>query len=491
MEEEDEEIDDIDNEYRKKEAKWLQDKCTLDKSRGKMPQDKEKGFLPLDETSCRIYNVSMENADKWVDVQNKDIVCDPKKEEEMLILLKQTYDNVIEVLKSYSDLKDRDYTIIGLWIIGTYFYKEFLTYPYLFLNAMKGSGKSRTLRLICCLSWNGQQVGSMTEAGLFRTAGTGTLGIDEFEGIAKKENHGLREILNSGYKKGMKIIRMKKQKTPEGEQQVPEYFEPYTPIVMANIWGMEEVLGDRCITAILGKSVKPEYVLMTEDYDINPFITSIKNTLNTIKKSDLVSLCRYFSARNIYTEWNNYIKNLYNITTLTTLTTLTTSEIKENICTEMQQSKFETTLNDMKRESLFNRMVNTGLNGRDMELFMPLFFIASRIDDSVLTHILEIAKDMTKEKKQEEMAESKDVMLIDFVSQQYHDFYPIKDLVSNFKLFIDYDKEDEYSNWLNPKWMGRALKRLELITDKRRIGSGREICLNVKKAEEKIKSYKT
>ena len=43
---------------------------------------------------------------------------------------------------------------------------------------------------------------------------------------------------------------MKKKKTIEGEQQVVEEFEPYRPIIMANIWGMDEVLGERCIQLI-------------------------------------------------------------------------------------------------------------------------------------------------------------------------------------------------------------------------------------------------
>lgn len=400
----------------------------------------------------------------------------PIKVEEYKKILIQIYENILEVLKNYSDLKDKDYQIIALWVIGTYFYKEFLTFPYLFLNAMKGSGKSRTLRLICSLSWNGQQLGSMTEASLFRTAGQGTLGLDEFEGIAKKENHGLREILNSGYKKGMKIIRMRKQKTPEGEQQVAEYFEPYTPIVMANIWGMEEVLSDRCITAILEKSNKPQFTLKMEDFDNDLMIKSIKNGLNSLKNIGLVSLCRYFSENSIYTEWNKWVNYTYNnTTTLTTLTTLTTET---------------TPPTNLELGCFFNQIINTGLNGRDLELFLPLFIIADVVGKNVLEKILEIAKESTKEKKHDEMMESKDIMLLEFVSEKDDYYYQIKELTQLFKQFIDYDENDEYSRWLNPKWMGRALKRLGLIIDKRRMGTGREVTLNIIKAKEKIKMFK-
>jgi len=396
-----------------------------------------------------------------------------KKSDKLRIMLGETYEKILESLKYYSDLKDRDYQIITLWIIGTYFHKEFLTYPYLFLNAMKGSGKSRTLRLIVTLSWNGQLLGSIREAGLFRTAGKGTIGLDEFEGVSKKENSGLREVLNAGYKKGLKIVRMKKQKTPFGEEQVPEYFEPYTPIVMANIWGMEEVLGDRCIISILEKSNKPKFILKMEDFDNDILIKNIKNDLNLLKNTNLVKECSYFSVYNIYKQWNRWVETKYNNTT--TLTTLNT----------------QIPLTTLRLESFFNKIVETGLTGRDLELYMPLFIVAKILNEDILEKILKISKETTKEKRVDEITDSKDVQLIEFVSTCETDvFYKLKDLTNKFKLFSDYDEKDEYSNWMNPKWMGRALKRLELIIQKRRLGMGNEVILNIRKAQEKIKIFR-
>jgi hypothetical protein len=134
-------------------------------------------------------------------------------------------------------------------------------------------------------------------------------------------------------------------------------------------------------------------------------------------------------------------------------------------------------------------MLETGLNGRDLELCFPLFVIARVISDDILIKILEISKEITKEKKQDEMTQSRDVMLLEFVSNLNEGFYKIKELVDMFKNFIDYDEKDEYSNWCNPKWFGRALKRLELKIDERRMGSGREVRLNINKAKEKLKMF--
>jgi hypothetical protein len=120
---------------------------------------------------------------------------------------KEIYLNIIDMLKKYLDLKKEYYPLIAIWIIGTYFHREFYTYPYLFFNAMKGSGKTRLLKLIKVLSKDGDLIASLTEAVLFRTKGT--LCIDEFEKITRSGSENLRELLNSAYKKGTKVKRLK------------------------------------------------------------------------------------------------------------------------------------------------------------------------------------------------------------------------------------------------------------------------------------------
>ena len=57
-----------------------------------------------------------------------------------------------------------------------------------------------------------------------------------------------------------------------------------------------------------------------------------------------------------------------------------------------------------------------------------------------------------------------------------------------FRQEVDYDAEQE--RWLNYYWFGKALKRLNLIANKRRVGSGREVILNIEKAKEKMIIFK-
>ena len=385
-----------------------------------------------------------------------------KSKEEIL----KYYEEIKKVLRNFIDMREDYYDLVAVWIVGTYVYEHFNTYPYLFINAMRGSGKTRLLKLVKSLSHNGDLVTSLREAVLFRTARGKTLCIDEFESIHKKENTGLRELLNACYKKGIKVQRMRKKKTPEGEQQVVEEFEPYTPICMANIWGMEEVLGDRCITMILEKSRENRVNRLIENFEDVLSINTIKMGLPAV----LVQLCSYFDVKDVCEKWNmyiNYITTYNTYTTQTTLTTLNNDEI-----------------------ALFGKIYDTDINGRNLELMFPLLIIAKSLGEDVLSKMLVICTELTKEKKEEEMIESKDVTLIEFISRlgSMDEFYAVKHLLHEFRNYLGDEEDDD--RWLNEKWFGRALKRLNLIIDKRRHSQGIEVSLNITKAKEISEHFK-
>ena len=374
--------------------------------------------------------------------------------------LGKIYEIILNILKKYCDLEDRYYSLIALWIIGTYIHDIFPTYPYLFFNAMKGSGKSRLLRLITYLSKDGCMLNSLTEAVLFRTKGT--LGIDEFEGINKKGKENLAELLNSAYKKGIKVKRMKKIKTFSGEEQIVEEFSVYRPIVLANISGMDSVLNDRCITIILNKSDKPEITKMMEMFDSDEEIGVVRKLLHPFSKER----CSSVVPEGIYTAWNSYIKYYYT-TTLTTPVTLTT-----------QQEKYL---------SFFNKLNNSGIDGRNLEITMGLLIIANILNEKVFDELLITLGEIVEERKKEDAVENLDISLLDFISQEpeSNNFISIKDLFRNFKDSIR--MEDE---WFNERWMGRALKRLGLIIEKKRMKYGVLVRLDYKKSQNKIGMFK-
>ena len=95
---------------------------------------------------------------------------------------------------------------------------------------------------------------------------------------------------------------------------------------------------------------------------------------------------------------------------------------------------------------------------------------------------------MVQTRKIDEITESKDVMLYQFISLQDSDWVSVKQLTT---LFRDFCQEEQSEDpWLNPKWMGKALKRLNLYTEKRRIGDvGAQVKLNIQKAQTKFKIF--
>jgi len=398
-------------------------------------------------------------------------------EEKSRIKFGECFERIILLLKKYADLPEEYYPLITLWILGTYLHNEFETYPLLFINATKGSGKSRLLRLISALSKNGKTVLDLREAVLFRTAKDNTLAIDEFEGVGSKESGTLRTMINASYKKGTAVERIKKIKNPQGQEEMKvERFDLYTPVVMANIWGMEDVLSDRCLTIILDKSDKKIITKLIEDFERNPEITQIKSSFNQIQ----CSLCSVVTKKNIINSWNNYIIDKYTTThttlhTYNTLTTLTTQE----------------QLQDLENLEIFNKIDATDIDGRNLELFFPLLIISKMIGDDIFESTLTLAKKMITEKKSEEFAESRDVALIDFISKKESwtgSYLSIHDICQEFRLTIAIDPDEE--KWLNPKWIGRALKRSKLIIQKRRVGKGIECLIDISKAKEQLKRFK-
>lgn len=402
-----------------------------------------------------------------------------KEKDEIKEKLREAYFNIIDLLKQYCDLKNEDYPLIASWIIGTYLHSEFISYPFLFLNAVKGSGKTRTLKIITKLSKDGEIMISPTEAVLFRTKGT--LGIDEGEGLGKKNKNrssvdNVRELLNASYKKGSKVKRMKQKKGLEGTEQVVEEFDVYRPIVMANIEGMEDVLSDRCITIILEKSNKKEIVNLIEIYEYDELFLKTKEIL--IRCTEQCSLCSVVSPLEVYREWNSYI---------TTQTTLNKSKNKnlhiENYTKDYTKNYIKTT--QKKETTFFETIKNLNINGRDLEITLPLMIIANQIGKDVLNCVVSSVKFYVDIRREDQYNENQDVLLLDFVTQYPDtDYQSVKTLTKQFNDFAQYDFP------ITSKSFGWALKRLNIILDKKRVGGGNMIRLNIEKAQKKLEVYK-
>lgn len=432
---------------KEKEAEYYKAKHIMEDNLHLLKDERKRDIIKL---------VGIKNYERFMEERD-----DPRKE------LPEIYLKIQEVLRKYVILDEEYYPMIALWIIGTYAHESFNTFPLLFINATKGSGKSRLIRLVISLSRSGKLVSDLRESVLFRTAKGNTIGIDEFENVGSKEVATLRTMLNSAYKKGCAVERMKKVVKDGKEEFVVERYDLFTPVALANIWGVEEVLSDRCLTILMEKSTDPVKTKLIEDFEVSTPISAIKRTLEAIQ----CSLCGVVTPEKITDGWNDFLlsknKSIYTIHNNNS-TTYTTPHQKT-----------------------YEKILKSDLDGRNLELFYPLIMIAGMIGEEVVDNFLKIAQKTVAEKRQEEYTENWDISLVDFISQrpEYQlNYTGVHDLTIEFRQFI---LADEDIKWLNSRWMGRALKRLKLITSKRRISKGVEVTLNSAKAKDRIKMFKT
>jgi len=385
------------------------------------------------------------------------------KEQELLLGelgLKKYHAKIEKVLKKFIDMREEYYSVVALWIIGTYLHKQFSSYPYLFFNAMKGSGKTRMLNIIANLSKDGRNAGSMTEAVLFRTAYKRTLCLDEIEKIDK--NEALNLILNSGYKKGLSVERMAKRKTPEGDIEEPELFNVYCPIAMANIKGIRDVLSDRCISIILEKSAKKNITRLIENFDNDIEFKTIKGGLNRLTEK-ISSDLNYFG--DVIEKWNLFV---FSSEKQDTYDTYDTYDIKDRYA------------------PLFNKIDKTGIQERNLELFFPLFIIADICGKKILDNLINFSKEVVKEKRKQDREENRDVQIYEFISQYPNrEFVFMSELTKDFREFVGAEVQD---TWINSFWLGKRLRTLNLVLDDRRQRQ-RSVLLDIDRAEKQFKMW--
>lgn len=211
---------------------------------------------------------------------------------------------LIAHIKKYVILQDEKlYTFLALWTMGTYMYRLFRYYPYIWINADKGSGKTRVMEVICPLTFNGMISTNQTQATIFRSVDADgcTLFIDEFEKMNDDMQQGILTILNSGFNVDSgKTARMEKH----GDGYKRKTFNSYSPKVFAGISEISDVLQDRCVKVRMLKKNKDEHVARYKVDDM------LKKSLDTLR-SDLY-ICALNNASDIKQMYDSNIINFPN-----------------------------------------------------------------------------------------------------------------------------------------------------------------------------------
>lgn len=209
------------------------------------------------------------------------------------------YNKIVSHMQKYIVFEDgRIFTILALWVMGTYFYKIFRYYPYLWLNADKGSGKSRVMEVILPLAFNAVMAVNHSEASVFRLVDVdgATLLIDEFEKLKKDNQQGIMTLLNSGFNAEATVIRNERR----GDSFKPVAFSSYSPKMFAGIDDISDVLMDRCLRIKLFKKPKGVDVERYKiDTETSEFLKGLRDDLYICGLQYARSIKKIYDSNNI------------------------------------------------------------------------------------------------------------------------------------------------------------------------------------------------
>lgn len=183
--------------------------------------------------------------------------------------VKELFAKLLEFERKYFEYRyESDYYHQICWVIHTYFYSLFDYTPYNDLVGSKGTGKSKAMRFLELLSYNGFLSGNASASTIFRTVqGTGaTLLLDEAEDLkGGKEDQADKEnmLRNGNYKHGI-VTRAGNKK----DNFIPEAYAVYSPKALGHINSVDEVLADRCLPTETTPSTNLKIVKAHPDRDL-------------------------------------------------------------------------------------------------------------------------------------------------------------------------------------------------------------------------------
>ena len=153
--------------------------------------------------------------------------------------------------------------LFAIWVIGTYMFKCFRFFGYLWINSfVKRCGKSLLLDIFSHLCFNAtSRLVDPSSSFLFREAdrNDGTLILDEIEslgGADKDQKSELISLLNAGFQRGSQAPRMESK----NREFVVTYFNAYCPKALAGIKAVVDTIEDRAFKIPMVRKTKSEVV---------------------------------------------------------------------------------------------------------------------------------------------------------------------------------------------------------------------------------------
>jgi len=309
-------------------------------------------------------------------------------------------------LQKYLEFVDdeREYTLLSLWIIGTYLQPICFSYPYIGISGAKRTGKSKLLKFVEMLAFNALFSTNISTAVLYRLIQSVrcTVLMDEAEALSNVQRKSeLKNILYSGYKKYGFVYRSTKTAK---EKIVPEKFEVFSPKIFVTYEGLEEVLNDRSINIVMIRTDNKE--ISDREIDENdPIWSELRNKLY------IFALMNWKKIRELYKSFKN---------------------VEE-------------------------------IHSRELELWKPLLVLAKFFGEDVYEKIKDLAIKKIKEKEMREETETRESLLLSVLVEMVKEngFYAIVDIRKKVKEIFNEDFSSEWiGKTLSHKFGFKEVKRL-------------------------------
>jgi putative DNA primase/helicase len=345
------------------------------------------------------------------------------------VKVSEIYKRIYNLLGNYIFLKNGSHRkFLSVWVIGTYVFKMFRYYPYVWLTAEKGSGKTLLMEILSELCFNGDMSSNATEATIFRDVHNNsiTMFLDEVERLSKKdaEKYGaIMSILNTGFSNSGIV----KRAGSKNQNFAIQRFSTYSPKMFAGIKEIDDVVQDRTIKISMFKKKRGE---KTERYKATD---ALLQTQKKIRDDLFIFGLQY--GKNISDMYNNHYDKL---------------------------------------EGLEH------LENRELDIWEPIFTIANMIDiENENSNLTDSLSGFSKESSLERLEDNKDlnetVKLLSVLNEMIDDdtMQPLKteDKVRyyNTEEVLKYFQRTEHYSWLEDKgknYLSKILKnKTKTITE--------------------------
>jgi hypothetical protein len=119
-------------------------------------------------------------------------------------------DLIQHILRRHLHLTDHEFVAVSLWIMHSFLFDRFSISPRLVVaSPVRGCGKTTALSIIANLAHKPLKADHITAASVFRLVDSKhpTLLLDEADNLGLLDNATLRAVMNSGHRRGGKVVR--------------------------------------------------------------------------------------------------------------------------------------------------------------------------------------------------------------------------------------------------------------------------------------------